>query len=838
MTTQPTENDSSDWKRTKQVKRRILLVVATLVLLFASSSFLSLSAVQELKIKGTLYDSILRNRTLLSDILPPPSYIIESYNEALLMAGPKERDIIEGHATRLKQLQHDYEINQHFWEENLWGMEVLRPLLAEAAGHAREFYRLVNDDLLPALSNDQWNVAKQLVQGPLEEAYRLHRASIDRLVQTLRVQASEVEIRIDSIIERRIWLLLGVDFMVLSLLFILFVQLNDLVFGAGRLRVRTIDQARNVFADLRQKSSKWNLVYLGIIAVSILIIVVSLGVNVAVVRYFSNNMANNRIRYQYLDHLQVVADLGLQATKPGYEAAISKDVERETTRFRALDEQFTAALGALSDAIRRERGVAETASTLVALTEISNRMREVAEEDSKLVVAVKTKGAATIQERIATLNDRATLLNASIAGAIAQIRSTQRQDMDALQQALHRLLQFGAAIVFISILGMAIILVYGRRLTGEMAAIEKEREKFFVEVRNQKFAFDQHCIVVTCDVNGRIAYANEQFTEISGYASDDWPAVYHDIMNPEVHSPEAIDELWRTLERGKIWKGEISLRAKDQSLHWVDSTIVPFMDRHGKPYQYVAFHTDVTDRKNAEDRIRAAMNVKSEFVSMVSHELRTPLTIIKESISIVYDEMAGSINEDQREFLETAKSNVDRLGRLINDVLDYQKLEANYMEFRLSEGDINELIKEVGDGFKLAMHKKGLALGLELEGGLPSIPLDRDKIIQVVTNLMNNAMKFTDAGEVALVTEQLEDGAIKVSVRDQGRGIKAEDMEKLFRAFSQISTGMGRLTGGTGLGLALSKKIVEAHGGEIGVASEYGEGSTFYFTLPAMKEAA
>ncbi len=237
-------------------------------------------------------------------------------------------------------------------------------------------------------------------------------------------------------------------------------------------------------------------------------------------------------------------------------------------------------------------------------------------------------------------------------------------------------------------------------------------------------------------------------------------------------------------------------------------------------------------RKLAEEKVMEAARVKSDFTSMVSHELRTPLTVIKESVAIVYDETAGPINVDQKDFLDTAKRNVDRLGRLINAVLDYQKLESQPVTFTMVEQDLNKIIAEIGQSFILPLKSKGLRVQFELKPDLPFLKFDTDKITQVLINLINNAMKFTEKGTITLTSELSGDNAVKVAVTDQGIGIKKEDLGKLFESFSQISTGTGRQTGGTGLGLAISKKIIEKHNGQMNVSSVFGQGTTFYFILP------
>jgi signal transduction histidine kinase len=239
-------------------------------------------------------------------------------------------------------------------------------------------------------------------------------------------------------------------------------------------------------------------------------------------------------------------------------------------------------------------------------------------------------------------------------------------------------------------------------------------------------------------------------------------------------------------------------------------------------------------QKVANEELKRLSRAKSDFTSMVSHELRTPLTVIKESIRIVHGGMAGAINSEQEDFLATAKRNIDRLARLINDVLDFQKLESKKAEIHMMENDINELVNEIKESFVPMAKNNGLELATELEKALPPILLDRDKIMQVMTNLVSNALKVMEKGKITLKTKLLEN-AVCVSVEDQGPGIKEEDLPKLFQPFSQLAAGSKRKLGSTGLGLAISKEIVEEHKGKIGVESAYGKGSTFYFLLPIKK---
>ncbi|MDD4183703.1 MAG: HAMP domain-containing sensor histidine kinase, partial [Candidatus Omnitrophica bacterium] len=260
----------------------------------------------------------------------------------------------------------------------------------------------------------------------------------------------------------------------------------------------------------------------------------------------------------------------------------------------------------------------------------------------------------------------------------------------------------------------------------------------------------------------------------------------------------------------------------------------PIFDANNEVIGSVHIVKDITERKKTEEALKEAAELKSHFTSMVSHELRTPLAAIKESISIVMDQTAGPLNDDQKDFLDISKRNVDRLARLINDVLDYQKLESGKFEFHIQENDMNEIIKEVKNTMIHVAKDKSLNIELNLDENLPKIKCDKDKIIQVLTNLISNAIKFTEKGAITIISEK-GDNVIEIKVKDTGIGIKNEDLPRLFRAFEQLERGKDRKTGSTGLGLAISREIIEKHRGKIWVESEFGQGSVFHITLPVVE---
>lgn len=260
-------------------------------------------------------------------------------------------------------------------------------------------------------------------------------------------------------------------------------------------------------------------------------------------------------------------------------------------------------------------------------------------------------------------------------------------------------------------------------------------------------------------------------------------------------------------------------------------TTSPIFNNQGQMVGSVHIAKDMTEFKKAEQKIQEALKIKSGFISTVSHELRTPLSAMKEAINLVIDGSAGPLSKEQEELLDIAKRNVDRLARLINDVLDFQKLESGKMTFNMQKNDINEITKETKKTMQSLAQNKGIEIILQLSQSLPLLKFDKDKIIQVLSNIVNNAIKFTEKGSITIATKQVDD-YVTVSVKDTGSGIKKEDIAKLFQKFTQLEKGLARKTGGTGLGLAISKEIIERHKGKIWVESEYGEGSVFYFTIP------
>ncbi len=237
---------------------------------------------------------------------------------------------------------------------------------------------------------------------------------------------------------------------------------------------------------------------------------------------------------------------------------------------------------------------------------------------------------------------------------------------------------------------------------------------------------------------------------------------------------------------------------------------------------------EVKERKRAEE-------LKDEFVSTVSHELRTPLAITKEGIALLLDGIPGEVNDKQRKVLASARGNIDRLARIINDLLDISKIEAGKMQMAKDCVDFVALTEGVMRNFEGIARQKGLLLESSLDLPLRQVLADQDRIIQVMTNLLSNALKFTTEGGVR-VTACVREEAVECTVADTGVGLAPEEAARVFEKFTQFGRTHGAGEKGTGLGLAIAKQIVELHRGRIRVESAVGRGSRFIFTLPLFSD--
>ena len=241
------------------------------------------------------------------------------------------------------------------------------------------------------------------------------------------------------------------------------------------------------------------------------------------------------------------------------------------------------------------------------------------------------------------------------------------------------------------------------------------------------------------------------------------------------------------------------------------------------------------DLQTANERLLELDRLKSAFVSIVSHELRTPMTSIKGLVENMMDGLTGTMNERQTFYLGRIKHNIERLTRMINDLLDLSRIEAGRLELKRSTVNMGSLAREVVELFQPVAREQSPTLQARIDDALPLTQADRDKLVQVLTNLVNNALKFTESpGTITVTTTQWEEGWIQTCVADTGCGLSPEDQQTLFEPFYRTQSTTQK-NAGAGLGLAISKSLIELHGGRIWVESTLGQGSRFCFLIPVFK---
>lgn len=257
-------------------------------------------------------------------------------------------------------------------------------------------------------------------------------------------------------------------------------------------------------------------------------------------------------------------------------------------------------------------------------------------------------------------------------------------------------------------------------------------------------------------------------------------------------------------------------------------------NENGQTVGMVSVLTDITKQKELD-------RLKSQFVSNVTHELRTPIVATQKALEVIIGKAAGPLTEDQQRFLDIAARNLERLGRLINDILDFSKLEAGKMKLEMTDSvNIAKVVTDACDGLVSWANSKEIKIEKNIEPDLPLLRIDPNRIIQILNNLISNALKFTPKGGVITVAAKTEkEGSeVQISVQDTGIGISKEDLSRVFERFLQLGERKQADVSGTGLGLSIAKEIVELHGGKIWVESEISQGAKFLFTLQVKKNGA
>lgn len=356
------------------------------------------------------------------------------------------------------------------------------------------------------------------------------------------------------------------------------------------------------------------------------------------------------------------------------------------------------------------------------------------------------------------------------------------------------------------------------------------------ELTQFKAALDEHAIVAITDKLGKITYVNDKFCAISKYARAELLGNNHRIINSGYHSKEFMRDLWQTIRNGKVWQGDIRNRAKDGSIYWVNTTIVPFLDNDGIPFQYIAIRAEITERKlleekNAEilEELTDANQELADFAYIVSHDLKAPLRGINSLANWLVEDYSDKLGTEGKQLLDLMIGRTRRLGKLVDGILAYSRAGRNPASSETI--DLNLIVHDTIDLLAPPPH-----ITIEITNPLPQVTLEYYKAQQIFQNLISNAIKFMDKpiGRIT-ITAAKECSDWHFTVADNGPGIDSRYFKKIFELFETLNN--CNEAESTGVGLSLVKRIVESHGGAIWVESTVNIGTAFHFTLPFIQQS-
>lgn len=376
-------------------------------------------------------------------------------------------------------------------------------------------------------------------------------------------------------------------------------------------------------------------------------------------------------------------------------------------------------------------------------------------------------------------------------------------------------------------------LIKGRaKLATSMAPQNHSVEK---ELELVRAALDRSAIVAVTDGRGKIIHVNQKFCEISGYPRNELIGQDHRIINSGYHSKEFFKELWQTILPGNVWEGEIRNKSKSGRFYWVYTTIVPFLDENKIPYQFVSIRFEITERKRAEEQLRIyaqkleRSNLElQDFASIAAHDLQEPLRKILafgDRLSGKYEE---NLPEEGRDYLSRMKTSARRMRRLIEDLLTYSRVNTRSQPFESC--DLNVIVREVISDLEIRIESTKAVVEIL---PLPTVFGDPTQMRQLFQNLLANALKFHKPDQVPKVVVKSERQGERhfIKIIDNGIGFDEKYLDKIFTIFQRLH---GRHEyEGTGVGLAVCRRIVERHGGSITAKSQHGDGAEFIVNIPA-----
>jgi len=363
--------------------------------------------------------------------------------------------------------------------------------------------------------------------------------------------------------------------------------------------------------------------------------------------------------------------------------------------------------------------------------------------------------------------------------------------------------------------------------------------------RKMARAVDQSSVgILITDINGVIEYANPKTIMMTGFTQEDIIGNTPRIFKSGLTADDSYVNLWASVRAGGEWRGEIINRHKDGSYYWQELQVFPVRDRIGNMKNFVAIMEDITERKSSEEKLMVAMQeaesaneAKSSFLANMSHEFRTPLNAILGFSETMKMQILGPLRNDRySEYIDHIHDSASHLNKLIEEILDLSKIEAGKQDIHEQEIVVDVLVKNCLALVNQQSRKKKIRIDGKIEEALPLLLADERMVKQVLLNLLSNAIKFTPkGGSIQLSVTLPETGQITMAVRDNGVGISADDFEKVFSVFGQAQNIMTRTHEGSGLGLPISRRLIELHDGALELESTLGQGTIVTIVFPRQR---
>lgn len=418
------------------------------------------------------------------------------------------------------------------------------------------------------------------------------------------------------------------------------------------------------------------------------------------------------------------------------------------------------------------------------------------------------------------------------------------EKINSLEEEVYEIFQIelkqGNGSKFFGEISLKRIDIHGEKVTQVLVRDITERIHFLEHFEKFKNAIEntEEMMMIT-DLNGNIEYVNPAFERITGYSLEEVKGKNSRFLKSGQHPPEFYENLWKTILSGKSWQGIIVNRRKDGKEYTEEMIISPIKNDRGEIISFVAIKKDVTERIKAEEELKRARlkaeesdRIKSNFLNMMSHEVRTPLNVILGFIDIIKTSVDSEHFPEKNHIFSVIERNSKRLLTLINDIIDISRIESNEMKLDIRTYEVQPLLMKARAEFDYKAKAKGLRFIDDYNLNGVYIKVDEVRFNQILSNLISNAIKFTSQGEIK-ISGKLVDNKVCISVSDTGIGIPKEFLPHIFEFFRQAEEGYNRNFEGAGLGLAITKKLVNMMKGEIYVESELGKGSKFSVLFPA-----